>query len=99
LRGIFAAAVTEPIRLHVAAKRVLVATDRDYAGALSPGSQASLRRQGGPASPAEVDEFLTRPFAEAAIVLRRYDDAGKVRGLTVPPFDDFLPTLRRVAQG
>ncbi len=39
--------VVEPIRLHVDAKRYLVATDLDYVGQLSEASIESLREQGG----------------------------------------------------
>ncbi len=44
----FGARVTEPIRLHVAAKRYLCAVDPTYLADLSPASRMSLALQGGP---------------------------------------------------
>src|SRR5512146_1124952 len=43
----FTAAVVEPVRLHVQAKRYLVAVDGGYAAQLSPASVHSLQLQGG----------------------------------------------------
>ena len=53
----FGPEVAEPIRMHVAAKRYLCATDPSYLDELSPASVHSLNLQGGPYSPAEVLEF------------------------------------------
>ena len=44
----FGPEVTEPIRLHVAAKRYLCAVDPSYLDGLSPASRLSLSVQGGP---------------------------------------------------
>src|ERR1700743_89212 len=46
--------VSEPVRLHVPAKRYLCATDPEYFGALSGASVPTLGLQGGPMSPAEA---------------------------------------------
>ena len=43
----FGPEVSEPVRLHVAAKRYLCATAAGYAALLSPASQHSLAKQGG----------------------------------------------------
>ena len=56
-----------------------------YFGQLSPASVHSLERQGGPMSPAEVEAFGSHPRAEAAVALRRWDEAAK------KPADDGLP--------
>lgn len=97
LAALFGEGVAGPVRLHVLAKRVLLATDPDYAGGLSAGSRASAVRQGGAASPEEVDAFRARPAADAALRLRRHDDAGKVVGLEVLPFEDYRPLLERLS--
>lgn len=89
--------VTEPVRLHVAAKRYLCAVDPGYFGLLSPPSITSLRLQGGPMSPAEVSEFESLPHYEAAIRLRRWDDAAKVPGLPTPSLADLVKLLNDVA--
>ncbi len=77
--------VTEPVRLHVAAKRYLCTVEPGYVDRLSPSSVRSLAAQGGPMSPAEVVVFESRPHAEAATALRRWDDRGKVDGLVMEP--------------
>ena len=76
--------VVEPIRLHVAAKRYLCRAEASYRQGLSPASQASLRVQGGPFTAGEALAFLTHPHAQAALALRRWDEAAKVPGLETP---------------
>ncbi len=83
----FGPEVTEPIRLHVAAKRYLVTADPAYAGLLSPASRHSLALQGGPMSNAECEAFEALPFAPDAALLRRWDDAAKTPGRPTPPLD------------
>jgi [1-hydroxy-2-(trimethylamino)ethyl]phosphonate dioxygenase len=78
------AAVIDPIRLHVAAKRYLCFAEPDYRAALSPASQESLALQGGAMSAAEAEAFLALPHAREALSVRRADDAAKVQGLKVP---------------
>jgi len=77
LRAIWGDAVAEPVRLHVQAKRYLVATVPGYAGKLSPDSVRSLALQGGPMKTLECDEFAADPYADDAKRLRAWDDAGK----------------------
>ena len=89
----FGPEIAEPIRLHVAAKRYLCATDRSYLGELSPASLHSLELQGGPYSAAEVAAFESSPHAEDAVRLRRYDDVGKVAGLDTPDLEHYRPVL------
>ena len=89
LRGVFPPEVTEPVRMHVDAKRYLCAIDSGYLAQLSPPSVVSLGLQGGPMSPHEVEQFEANPFASDAIRLRRWDDTAKVEGLATPPFSHF----------
>jgi phosphonate degradation associated HDIG domain protein len=89
LRGVFPPDVTEPVRMHVDAKRYLCAIDPDYFSQLSPPSVVSLKLQGGPMSPQEVAQFQANPFAEDAVRLRRWDDTAKIEGLATPPFSHF----------
>ena len=81
------AAVLDPIRMHVAAKRYLCRANARYLAALSLASVASLALQGGPMSAAEAEEFIALPHAGEAITLRHADDAAKVRGLGVPELE------------
>jgi len=91
----FPAAVTEPVRLHVAAKRYLCSADPHYLLGLSPASVKSLQLQGGVFTPEEAGEFLRQPFGEDAVRLRHWDDAGKVVGLPVPPLAAYREALVR----
>jgi len=93
-----AADVTEPVRLHVAAKRYLCATDPAYLAQLSPASVQSLGLQGGPFTADEVRRFEENPHYQAAVALRRWDDLAKVPGLEVPPLAHYRPLLTRVLQ-
>lgn len=94
----FGAAVTEPVRLHVAAKRYLCATEPDYMAALSPASVYTLGVQGGPMQGSELAEFEAHPYASAAIRVRRWDDQAKEPEVEPPPFSHFEPVLRALAR-
>ena len=85
--------VTEPVRLHVAAKRYLCGTEADYFAKLSADSVLSLSLQGGPMSAVEITAFEALPFWREAVKLRRYDDGAKVRGLATPDVRHFLPAV------
>jgi len=87
-------AVTEPIRLHVAAKRYLCFAAPAYRNALSPSSELSLQLQGGPMTAREAEEFLAGPSARDAVALRRWDDEAKIPNLPVPPISEYLPQLK-----
>lgn len=89
----FGPAVTEPLRLHVTAKRYLCAVDLAYLASLSPASIKSLALQGGPYDADEQAAFEREPFWREAVALRRYDDAGKVAGLETPPLEHYRPYL------
>jgi phosphonate degradation associated HDIG domain protein len=85
----FPLTVSEPVRLHVPAKRYLCATDSTYFAKLSSASVVTLKLQGGPMSPAETVRFENEPFHREAVRVRRWDDAGKVAGLATPGFADY----------
>ena len=89
----FPDSVSEPVRLHVAAKRYLCTTDPEYFGRLSAASVNSLNVQGGPMDDAEVRAFEANPHHRQAVKLRLYDDDGKVAGLTIKPVTDYRETL------
>jgi predicted HD phosphohydrolase len=87
------------VALHVEAKRYLVATDGNYKERLAGDSVVSLGRQGGPSTSKEVALFLSRPWANDAVTLRRADDSGKVvRGLGVHSLDQWVLPLREVSE-
>ena len=89
----FVPAVSEPVRLHVAAKRFRCFVDPAYEEQLSPASVGTLRLQGGAMSAAEAREFEAEPFAQDALALRSFDDGGKVAGLDIPALDEWRPLL------
>lgn len=82
--------VIEPVRLHVQAKRYLVAVDAQYAGGLSVASAHTLGLQGGPMSAQERVEFQAQPFAAQALALRRWDDQAKVPKRRTPTLGYYL---------
>lgn len=93
----FSEAVTDPIAMHVDAKRFLAAVESNYFDSLSRGSKRSLEMQGGPYSERECVAFLERPGSADAIRLRRWDDHGKMLDLEVPAFETWIPLLRELA--
>ena len=91
LRGVgFSELVCGAVKLHVEAKRALVAMDPGYMQELTQASIDTLAQQGGPLSAVELEDFLGTPGAEVALRLRRYDDQGKVPQKEVPQ----LPAYR-----
>jgi [1-hydroxy-2-(trimethylamino)ethyl]phosphonate dioxygenase len=91
----FGLALTEPIRLHVAAKRYLTATRPGYFDNLSPASIQSLELQGGPMTLSEGREVEAQPYFSLAIKVRECDDRAKVIGLITPSFAHFRKYLEQ----
>jgi [1-hydroxy-2-(trimethylamino)ethyl]phosphonate dioxygenase len=94
----FGPEVTEPIRLHVAAKRYLCADSPAYLEALSPASRLSLSLQGGPMSKDERANFKSNPAHVDAIRLRHYDDSAKVTGLDVPSLEHYRARILKLVK-
>ena len=94
----FGEEVTEPVRLHVAAKRYLCAVEDAYAKTLSPASVYTLEVQGGPMRAIELAAFEANRYAAAAIRVRRWDDAAKDPAARVPAFEHFAKALRAVVR-
>jgi gamma-butyrobetaine dioxygenase len=88
--------VTEPVRLHVAAKRYLCAVEPGYFDKLSEASVYTLSVQGGPMSAAEVAEFEADPYCEDAVRLRRWDEAAKEPEADDPGFENYRELLVRL---
>jgi phosphonate degradation associated HDIG domain protein len=97
LSALFPPAVTGPIALHVRAKRYRCTVDSAYHVTLSAGSVRSLAKQGGLLDRDEVASFEANPGFADAVALRGWDDGGKVDGLSVPPLDEYVPLLERLA--
>lgn len=95
LEQYFPPEVIEPMRLHVAAKRYLCATDAEYFATVSPASLQSLALQGGPFTPEEVVEFEKNPHFKLAIQVRKYDEAGKEVDMETPTIEDYRPIIEK----
>lgn len=93
----FGSQVTEPVRLHVEAKRYLATRSPGYVDALSPASLQSLALQGGPMREQEADAFETIPTFDEAVKLRLYDEQGKVEGTALAPMAAYRDLLLALA--
>lgn len=91
----FGPSVSDPVALHVKAKRYLTATEPAYAATLSAASTRSLQLQGGPMTPAEATAFKRLEAAPLAIALRRWDDRAKQPGATVPGLAHWRPAIKQ----
>ncbi|MGE3831852.1 MAG: HD domain-containing protein, partial [Parvibaculaceae bacterium] len=96
LAPFFPEVVTDCVRLHVAAKRYLCATDDTYFSKLSPASVHTLSLQGGPMSKDEIAAFESNPHFREAVQVRIWDEGGKVPGMKTKSFRDYVPLLQRV---
>ena len=94
----FSPEVTEPVKLHVAAKRYLCRADPAYLTRLSPASLQSLELQGGPFSEQQAQEFERYRYYREAVRLRQWDDRAKVPGLNVPELGHYRTVLEAVAE-
>jgi gamma-butyrobetaine dioxygenase len=94
----FGEAVTEPVRLHVPAKRYLCAVEPGYFGLLSAESARTLSLQGGPMTSAEVAAFEALPHARDAVAVRRWDEAAKDPAVAPPGFSHFAPLLQALVR-
>jgi predicted HD phosphohydrolase len=90
--------VSEPVRLHVPAKRYLLATDADYFAKLSPASVVTLKLQGGPMSREEAARFEEERFHREAVLVRRCDDEGKVAGLATAGLLDYRDLIEALSR-
>jgi phosphonate degradation associated HDIG domain protein len=91
----FDAAISEPVRLHVPAKRYLCATDAGYMAQLSAASVHTLKLQGGAMPAQEIARFEAERFSREAVRLRRWDDQGKVAGLKTRALRTYAPLIER----
>ncbi len=89
--------VSEPVRLHVPAKRYLLATDAKYFAKLSPASVVTLKLQGGPMTEQEVAKFEAERYGKDAVLIRQCDDQGKVAGLKTPGLADYCSMIEALA--
>ena len=97
LGGLLGERVARLVGGHVAAKRYLIATEPGYAELLSTRSEVTLEFQGGVMRGDEIVAFEQRPERDDLVVLRRADDAAKIRGKVVPGLDTWRAMVEGVA--
>lgn len=93
----FGPAVSDPVRLHVAAKRYLCTVSPGYLARLSPASVLTFGLQGGPMSAGEAESFRGERYFREALRVRLWDDRAKVPGLAVAGIAEYLPFIVRLA--
>ena len=99
LAPLFGPEVVEPVRLHVQAKRYLCQAEPGYHDALSETSKKPLRLQGGPMTAEEAAVFRRSPHFDAALQLRRWDEAAKVPHLPTPDLAHYHAIARTCLAG
>ena len=88
LKDYFKPEVSEPIKLHVQAKRYLC-RNNSYYELLSDPSKISLELQGGIMNDGETQKFILSTFYKDAITLRKYDDEGKIPNIKMKKIYDY----------
>ena len=88
LKNYFKPEVVEPIKLHVKAKRYLC-RNKSYWNALSDASKVSLKLQGNIMSDIDAKKFTSLKFHEDAILLRKYDDEGKIPNTKIKKIEEY----------
>jgi phosphonate degradation associated HDIG domain protein len=94
----FGPEVSDPVRLHVPAKRYLCATEAGYFSNLSPASVRTLQLQGGPMAAAEVAAFELESYFREAVRVRRWDDRAKIADLKTPALADYRTLIETQAK-
>ena len=88
LKNYFKIEVIEPIKLHVQAKRYLC-QNKSYYDLLSEPSKISLKLQGGVMNDEESKKFTSLKFYKDAIILRKFDDVGKIPNIKMKKIDEY----------
>ena len=90
----FGPEVSQPVRLHVAAKRYQCTVNPDYLAQLSPASTKSFVLQGDKMNTDEVSAFEKNPFFKDALQLRTWDDNAKDPEMETPLLEHYLPLVK-----
>ena len=95
LTASFPPAVSQPVLLHVMAKRYRCAVDPAYLDQLSAASLLSLQLQGGPLDQQQVSQYQENPYYEESLLLRSWDEAAKIPGQETESLEFFLQYVRQ----
>ena len=88
MKNYFRLEVCEPIKLHVQAKRYLC-RNKSYLIPLSKATKISLELQGGVMNDKEAEKFTSLKFNYDSILLRKYDDEGKIPNIKMKKIEDY----------
>ncbi len=88
LKNYFKPEVTETIKLHVQSK-IYLSKNKSYYDLLSNPSKISLKLQGGIMNDEESQKFTLLKFCRDALMLRKYDDGGKIPNVKVKKIDNY----------
>ena len=94
LENYFGPEISQPVRLHVAAKRYQCTVNPDYLAQLSPASLNSFTLQGDKMNGDEVSAFEKNPFFKNALQLRTWDDNAKDPEMETPLLEHYLPLVK-----
>ena len=86
--------ISQPVGLHVTAKRYQCTVNPDYLAQLSPASAKSFILQGGKMDEDEINDFERNPFFKEALQLRTWDDKAKNPKATTPLLEHYLPLIK-----
>jgi predicted HD phosphohydrolase len=98
LGAMFGPAVAQPVALHVVAKRWRCTVDPAYCDTLTACSKATLQAQGGLLDDDACRRFEAHPGFLDALLVRDWDDEGKIPGWDVPPLSSYEGMLRSLAR-
>lgn len=85
----FSETIASLVENHVQAKRYLTYRYPEYFDKLSPASKKTLEFQGGVMNAEEAGMFEADPLFPLHIKVRRWDEAAKLTGQSLPPFEKF----------
>lgn len=85
----FSETIASLVENHVQAKRYLTYRYPEYFDKLSPASKKTLEFQGGVMNAEEAGMFEADPLFPLHIKVRRWDEAAKLTGQSLPPLEKF----------
>ena len=94
LKKWFGPEISQPVGLHVTAKRYQCTVNPDYLAQLSPASLKSFILQGDKMNGDEVSPFEKNPFFKNALQLRTWDDNAKDSEMETPSLEHYLPLVQ-----
>ena len=68
--------------------------EQSFEMALSEASKVSLKLQGGVMNDSEAKKFISFRFHDKAILLRKYDDEGKIPNIKMKKIEDYRDLIK-----